>query len=413
MGRCVNSSRCCWRLGPLPVTELTRSDMDRRLERTLAFSADECRSLERHHLEADLRADWRGRVLLFGASRLGSRVLAGLRLLGVEPMAFVDNQSAKWNQPLGGIPVMSPAQALEEFGPSASYIVCVWRSKTVMRQLASAGCGSVVHFKALFWHFSGEFLPNMRVDLPHLILQQADQVRSAFESLSDDGSRAEFLAQIEWLLKYEFESLAVSDDGEQYFDGRLFAPHAREVFVDCGAFTGDTLQAFLRHHRAPHALHAFEPEPANLNALRDWRSRQSHDLRDRIHVHAYAAAARRQRLRFQSDGVGSAVDEQGSMEVEGVTLDEELNGEPVTFMKMDIEGAEPDAIDGAADLIARCRPVLAICVYHRQEHIYTIPNKLGALVEDYLFYIRRYGDEFGDIVCYAVPPERRGTAVRA
>jgi hypothetical protein len=87
-------------------------------------------------------------------------------------------------------------------------------------------------------------------------------------------------------------------------------------------------------------------------------------------------------------------------------LDEVLANEAVTFIKMDIEGGEPDAIDGATQLIARCRPVIAVCLYHRQEHLFTIPNKLREIYDGYKLFIRRYGDQFGDIVCYAVPPER-------
>jgi FkbM family methyltransferase len=382
------------------------ADIDRRLERALAVDVEECKSVEHRYLEGELAPNWRSFVLIFGASQLGLRVLSGLRRLGIEPLAFVDNHSAKWGRSIGGLPILSLAESMARFGTSASYIVCIWRSKPVMEQIAGAGCRSAAHFKALFWHYPQEFLPNMRVNLPHLILAQGDAVRAALAALHDNASKVEFVTQIEWLLNYEFGSLDIVDNGEQYFAEGLFTSHEREVFVDCGAYTGDTLQAFLEHDPNPQALHPFEPEPTNLRALKEWCNRQPKELRDRVFIHPYATSDRRQRLRFQVDGVGSAVDEHGGIEVEAVTLDEVLHGEPVTFIKMDIEGAEPDAIAGAAGLIADRRPVLAICLYHRQEHLFTIPNKLRELVADYRLFIRRYGDQFGDIVCYAVPPER-------
>jgi FkbM family methyltransferase len=382
------------------------SEIRERLERSLAHNVEALMRFEKSYLETKLAADWRSSLLLFGASQLGLRALAGLRRLGIAPLAFVDNQPSKWNRNVGGLPVLSSAESVRRFGTSASFIVCIWRSKAVMDQLESLGCRSAVEFKALFWRFPDEFLPNMRVDRPHLILQQARAVRDVFSALSDDESRIEFVQQIEWLLKYDFGLLQVASQNEQYFEKQLFTTHPQEVFVDCGAFTGDTLQAFLRHCPEPRALHAFEPEPKNLAALLGWRNHQSEKLRDRVFVHPFAASDRRQRLRFNADGVGSSVDRFGSIEVETITLDEVLANEAVTFIKMDIEGGEPDAIAGATRVIARCRPVIAVCLYHRQEHLFTIPNKLREIYDGYKLYIRRYGDQFGDIVCYAVPPER-------
>jgi FkbM family methyltransferase len=382
------------------------SEIGQRLERSLALNVETVMRFEQRYLETKLSAGWQSSLLLFGAGQLGLRALAGLRRLGIEPLAFVDNQPSKWNGTFGGLPILSSAESLRRFGTSTSFIVCIWRSKAVMNQLASLGCRSAAEFKALFWRFPDEFLPNMRVDRPHLILQQARAVHDVFNALSDDASRVEYVQQIEWLLKYDFDPLEVATHSEQYFEKQLFMTHPREVFVDCGAFTGDTLQAFLRHYPEPRALHAFEPEPANLAALLDWRNHQSEELRDRVFVHPFAASDRRQRLRFNADGVGSAVDRFGSIEVETITLDEVLANEAVTFIKMDIEGGEPDAIDGATQLIARCRPVIAVCLYHRQEHLFTIPNKLREIYDGYKLFIRRYGDQFGDIVCYAVPPER-------
>jgi hypothetical protein len=94
------------------------------------------------------------------------------------------------------------------------------------------------------------------------------------------------------------------------------------------------------------------------------------------------------------------------VEVRCAPLDEVLEGVDVTFLKMDIEGAEPDALAGAAKLIARCRPVLAICVYHRQDHLWTIPLWIKRLVPEYRLYLRPHHEECWDLVCYAVPPER-------
>jgi hypothetical protein len=79
---------------------------------------------------------------------------------------------------------------------------------------------------------------------------------------------------------------------------------------------------------------------------------------------------------------------------------------PVTMIKMDIEGAEYDALLGARQTIQRDRPILAICVYHTQNDIWRIPLLIRELVPNYVLYLRAYeGDGFQTVV-FAVPPER-------
>jgi hypothetical protein len=73
---------------------------------------------------------------------------------------------------------------------------------------------------------------------------------------------------------------------------------------------------------------------------------------------------------------------------------------------MDIEGAEPEALAGAARTMARCRPVMAVCVYHRCDHLWIIPQLLKAANPDYRIFLRRYAEDCWETVCYAVPPER-------
>ena len=72
---------------------------------------------------------------------------------------------------------------------------------------------------------------------------------------------------------------------------------------------------------------------------------------------------------------------------------------------MDIEGAELDALRGSSELIRRARPILAVCVYHLQDHLYRVPLLLRGPSSNYQFYLRRQGPD-GDLVCFAIPEER-------
>ncbi len=74
------------------------------------------------------------------------------------------------------------------------------------------------------------------------------------------------------------------------------------------------------------------------------------------------------------------------------------------MIKMDIEGAEPEALCGAEKIIRRHAPVLAISVYHQVDHLWTIPLWISKACPGYSFFLRHHSDFAGETVCYAVPP---------
>jgi hypothetical protein len=73
---------------------------------------------------------------------------------------------------------------------------------------------------------------------------------------------------------------------------------------------------------------------------------------------------------------------------------------------MDIEGAEIDALNGASEAIKRFRPILAICVYHKPDHLWKVPLLISTYSDDYSLFLRPHDEEGWELVLYAVPPER-------
>jgi hypothetical protein len=92
--------------------------------------------------------------------------------------------------------------------------------------------------------------------------------------------------------------------------------------------------------------------------------------------------------------------------VDCIVLDEFLTGKRPTWIKMDIEGAEFDALTGARQLIERGAPILTVCVYHQQDHLWEIPLLMRSFRPDYCFFLRPHFLESWDVVCYAIPPAR-------
>jgi hypothetical protein len=126
----------------------------------------------------------------------------------------------------------------------------------------------------------------------------------------------------------------------------------------------------------------------------------------RIAVIRAAVSAQPGMVPFVSTGtVGSAIGA-GDLQVPCTTLDAELEGESPTLLKVDIEGFELDALRGARETLAHKAPVLAICAYHVQDHLWNIPLLIHELNPSYRLFLRPHSQTVVDLVCYAVPPER-------
>jgi FkbM family methyltransferase len=354
------------------------------------------------------------RLVLFGAGHLGRQTLSGLRRLGLEPVAFADNDPRLWHQSVDGIVVLPPAEAARQFGTSAAFIVTIWRGEGTDRmgertgQLLQLGCRSVVPFALLFWKYPLVFLPHYALDLPHKVLIDEETVRSVLRLWADEASRREYVAQIRWRLELDFDGLPSPVSHEIYFPDDLFDLDGDEAFVDCGAFDGDTIRRFLvRRGDAFRRIAAFEPDPANFKRLAAYVASLPAGRQERILLFEKAVGARSGKVSFDARGNESSVVGSGSLQVESVAIDEALAGTRPTYIKMDTEGSEPDALAGAADTIARHAPALAICSYHQQDHLWLIPAFIRSVSDRYRFFLRPHLLEVWDLVCYAVPAERQ------
>lgn len=193
-----------------------------------------------------------------------------------------------------------------------------------------------------------------------------------------------------------YRSLLIGFRPGQYFD--VWKPRNNEVFVDCGAYDGQTLQEFEKWCSGSYeAIHALEPLPDTQDELR----RKSLELHD-VAIHCVAAWERDEMLSFSLDGAGSRVSSfnRAEVEVQGAALDNLISGR-VSFIKMDIEGSELAAINGAQHLIQKWKPRLAISIYHEKEDLLTIPTRILELVPEYRFRIRHYSAGLYETILYA------------
>lgn len=383
----------------------------RELESLLAESPESARERESTAFDR-ATAPFGTRLVLSGAGHLGRKVLRSLRAEGIEPLGFVDQNAGLWGTEVDGLQVLSPPEGARRFGQSATFCVTIWRGEGTetmamrCRPLTELGCANVIDFGPMFWKYPRTFLPHYSLDLPHKVLLAADKVRAAFDLWHDDASRAEYVAQVRWRLHLDFDNLPPPVREKLYFPADLIALSPDEVFVDCGAYDGDTIRDFLgvsggRFRR----IHAFEADQCNLARLERFVGGLPGPLRARIEVTGKALAERAGVLHFSATGTDAAAVSADGAEVACVALDEQV-GEPPTFIKMDIEGSEPAALRGASRLIRRHAPILAACVYHLQDHLWSVPLQIAAHRSGYRMFLRPHLRESWDLVCYAIPAAR-------
>jgi len=383
----------------------------RELTGLLSEPFGECRHRESTTFD-ELSGYMRGAPLvLLGAGGLGRLITKLARQNGDQVVAFCDNAQRLWGSEVEGVPVMSPADAADLYGDDAIFIVTIWAAfvpgtmSDRVAQLMGLNCRCVLPFQYYLWKHP-ESLPYFNVDLPSRVLQQRDDVAACMELWSDDDSEIEYLAQVRARLTACFEDIAPADSNGQYYPSDLLCFTDDEVFVDVGAFDGDSLESFIgaasgRFRRAI----AYEPDPNNFAKLRErtslnaWRSRL--DLRQQAvtDVPGVVSFLTGQEM---SSRMGS-----GGVEVPAVTIDSLLDeGIVPTFMKFDVEGFETQAIGGGARTIAEHQPALAVCVYHKQDHLWMLPLAVHRMNPSYRFHLRPYGFIWEE-VCYAIPPHRR------
>jgi len=352
-------------------------------------------------------------LVLFGAGGLGQKTLAGLRRLGIEPLAFADNDPSKWGKDINGVKIYSLQKAVEKFGQIAAFIVTIWKGESPDRmaerreQLLNLNCRKVVSFGYLFWKYPEVFLPHYALDLPHKVISHADEVRKVFSLWADVDSQHEYLAQIRWRLKLDFDILPSPVLHEIYFPNDLIRIMPDDVFVDCGAYDGDTIRNVLHGKwNSFMKIIAFEPDPANFKKLQQFAFSLPANISNKLLLQQLAIGSRKCKVHFEATGTESSSIGFGNVEVDCISLDEILTNERPTFIKMDIEGSETDALIGAQNIIRKEVPILAICAYHHQNHVWRIPSLIRSFSDQYRFFLRPHLLEVWDLVCYAIPLSR-------
>jgi len=279
-------------------------------------------------------------VWIFGAGFAGSQIIHTLMLKDMKVCGIVDNDTNKWGKRIFNIEIKSPKEIQKD-----DYVIIGTNAS--------------------------------RIEIK--------------KQLIDIGVKQEhiFVPDKLWWLGRDC----------QYFDSDVIKSIGQEVFIDGGALDGGDSINFIEWCNGLYdKIYAFEPDKDNFLKLK-----RTTEKLDNFYIIEKGMWSKSKKLKFSSGkSENSLISDHGDIEIDVISIDEVLDGKPVTYIKMDIEGSEMEALIGAEQTIKKYKPRLAICIYHKPEDIIDIPKKILEMNPNYRLYLRHYSYVDTETVLYAV-----------
>lgn len=343
--------------------------------------------------EAKKSLDRADTIILCGMTPFAQKVLQKKELLGQNKKVFGIDDAAEANKYLGG---------------NILYILCTRRLQKYLEVLPELG-GSIIQYQlllSLFPELSSEpyvyTYENIKEQIEDILLN-VDKYREIFDNLSDEKSKEIFIKILLFRLTYDYRlHMNNANNYPHYFEQDLFQLSDEEVFIDGGGYIGDTLEQFRKLTSGKFKeYHLFEPDEKLIEKI---------DCGDdkRIFLHNAGLWKQTTELQFKTQtGLGngtiieSADDSQNLIKLQVVSLDEIID--LATFIKLDVEGSELAALQGAKKIIKRCTPKLAVCTYHKQQDLRELYDEIAQYGE-YDFYLRTEMDNLAQEHYYICLP---------
>ncbi len=239
---------------------------------------------------------------------------------------------------------------------------------------------------------------------PEFCSENSNELNDFYSMLGDKKSKETLNAFINARLTGDPRNLFSHYDKDQYFprDVEGYLPFSDCInFVDCGAYTGDTLSDFVKVTRNSYEkAYCFEPDPNNFVFL---KSHISEAEIKRTVAYNSGVGSVASIVKFHPENIASRVVENGPLEIDIKTIDGTVQAEGQILIKMDVEGYEMDALLGARDTIVQSKPKLAISIYHKPSDLLDIPRFIKSCCPDYKLFLRAHKSLSIDVILYAIP----------
>ena len=232
------------------------------------------------------------------------------------------------------------------------------------------------------------------------------ELESIASLLADDASKEVFFKAARYRASHNPKDAPVFSKHDQYFVKDIVPLSGDEVFIDCGAFDGDTMKEFIKATKGNYrSIVCFEP-------MEKYHARlEKRGAGKRVTAICAGVYKETTTLHFHADqGKGSSLASaagEHTIPVPVRAIDDTPECQNATFIKMDVEGSEMNALRGARKTILKNHPKLAICIYHKNRDFIEIPTWIHKLVPEYKLYVRHHSFSVNETVLYAIPPETK------
>lgn len=261
------------------------------------------------------------------------------------------------------------------------------------------------HFNYLsFFRYSGFQLvePPFILDFKKDFLNNQKKYQEIYNLLEDKKSKKIFEKVLNFKMTFDFDFMKgfTNNHEEQYFDKELIPKIKNINFIDGGAYVGDTLPQIIKNFPDYNKIYCIEPNKLHINiAKRDFPNQRD------IEFINCGLGNKKQILEVDTDENTNKIQNNCAHDYQAIDINtiDNLIKQKVDFIKLDIEGAEQDTIEGAKETIKKYHPILAICIYHKAEDWYKIPNMVLDIRNDYKVYIRHYMEGIFETVMYFIP----------
>lgn len=360
--------------------------------------------------------DLRGKsILLYGAGNIGKRLYRTLKEVHIHVVGFIDRDSALDPNDYP-IPVYQPeSDQLLPLKNSAYVILSALfpnnicqEIKEFLSKLSFTNVFSLDEVNFALITKSSYYERNFDNTFARLDIlgTEKNSIIQACSLLAEEDDRRLFAEQLTAHLTMDFTRLRKPHAMRfQYTGHDIQKRKDYSNFIDCGAFDGDTIRLLLAQGAVIRNLIAFEPQNNLYHDMVDYVQSKP-DTFETAYIVPCGVYSETKTVPFaacaDSPSAGK-LDGTGRNIIQCVRIDDAIHGFHPTFIKMDIEGAELEALKGAKETIIANTPQMAICVYHTLSHLWKILLLIKDYYSGYTFYLKNYNYMGMETVLYAFP----------
>ncbi len=353
-------------------------------------------------IQKNPKFDFKKPVVLFGAAKMGFIYVELCKKTNIKIITFCDNDRKKNNTYLKNILIISPQTLQKYFKNNTQIIVTSLYDEEIIKQLSKLGFKNVWSHTYFSTLYAKKFSILAWTNYINDIINSRNRIIKCFNYLDDNDSKRTFINILKYRLTLDRKHLKdiYNSFSDVYFDQEIIYLDKSEVFLDGGAYNGDTIKPFLKltKKRFKKAF-CFEPDLESYSLLKDYVRKELKNFK--VKVLPYGLGKNEEIVYFTNEGnLQSKISNMGRTKVKLFPIDKYIY-EKFTFIKLDIEGYEKEALLGAKKTIKRDKPKLAVCVYHYQTDLWNIPLLIKKINPRYKIYLRHYNQFLFDTICYA------------